>query len=226
MTNLIKYEILKKKKAIALLLGLTAALEIYVLIETPYGSLSYLGYMFFLSLVLFITQIIGTITHYSRDLKSKEGYMIYMTPNSGFKITMAKTAAAVIEGILLTFILLLLLGINIIFKGGLGIDGTATFTHNLTPVPMFYALGWFLYIISAIFASITVVRTIFKKIRFGGLITFITFSTMTSFLGKFTYLPRNVSYEFSDIYTGIAFYVIFLALTFFTGWLIDNKMDF
>jgi len=226
MINIIKYEILKKKKAIILLMGIAAALEAYILIETPGGSLSYLGYMFFLTLVLAVSQIIGTITYYSKDLKSKEGYMIYMTPNSGFKITLAKTAAAIIEGLFLTVFLGLLLGINIIFKGGLGIDGTASFTHNLNPVPLFYALGWFLYIISAIFASVTVVRTIFNKMRFGGIITFFTFSFLTSFLGKFTYLPRSVSYEFSDIYTGISFYVIFIVLTFFTGWLIDNKMDF
>ena len=226
MINIIKYEVLKKKKAIMLLLGITAALELYILINSPRDSYSYMGYLFFLGLVFFISHIIGVISFYSRDLKSKEGYMIYMTPNSGFKITLAKSIAAILEGFGLLLLLGILLFININFIGGIAADATSTFTHNLSPVPLFYALGWLLYIVSAIFTSITLVRTIFNKMRFGGLITFFTFTSLTSFMGKFTYLPRSAVYGFSDFYTGISFYIIFIVLTYFTGWLIDNKMDF
>lgn len=225
MFNLIKYEILKKKKSIMLILGLLTVMEIYILINSVNGSYSYLGYMFFATVALFIAHIIGVITYYSRDLKTKEGYMIYMTPNSGLKITLAKSFAAIIEGIGIIIILGLLLMINIIFLGGFT-DGSGTFTYNLDIVPIFYALGWLLYIISSIFTSITLVRTIFNKVKFGGIITFFTFTTLTSFMGKFTYLPMSTSYELSDLYTGVSFYVIFVVLTFFTGWLIDNKMDF
>ena len=225
MFNLIKYEILKKKKSILLILGLLAVMEVYILINSVNGSYSYLGYMFFAAVALFIAHIIGVITYYSRDLKTKEGYMIYMTPNSGLKITLAKSLAAIIEGVGIIVLLGVLLLINIIFLGGFT-DGSGTFTYNLDIVPIFYALGWLLYIISAIFTSITLVRTIFNKVRFGGIITFFTFTTLTSFMGKFTYLPMSTSYELSDLYTGVSFYVIFVALTFFTGWLIDNKMDF
>lgn len=208
-----------------LILGIAAALEIFLLVDSPKDSFSYIGYLFFLALGLFIAHIIGIITFYSRDLKSKEGYMIYMTPNSGFKITLAKSMAAILEGLGIVTLLGILLAVNVIFIGGFT-DGTGTFSYNMGPVPAFYALGWFLYIISAIFTSITVVRTIFNNMKFGGIITFFTFTSLTSFMGKFTYLPRAASYEFSDLYTGISFYIIFIILTFFTGWLIDNKMDF
>lgn len=225
MFNLIKYEILKKKKAIMLILGLLTAMEVYILINSSRGSYSHLGFLFFAAVALFIAHIIGVITFYSRDLKTKEGYMIYMTPNSGLKITLAKSLAAIVEGFGIIVLLGLLFFINSVILGSFT-DGTATFTYNLSPVPVFYALGWLLYIISAIFTSITLVRTIFNKVRFGGLITFFTFTSLTSFMGKFTYLPVNTSYELSDLYTGVSFYVIFGVLTFFTGWLIDNKMDF
>ena len=225
MINIIKYEILKKKKAIMLILGIAAALEVFLLVNTSRGSFSYVGYLFLLALALFIAHIIGVITFYSRDLKSKEGYMIYMTPNSGFKITLAKSLAAILEGLGIAVLVGGLLAVNVVLLGGFT-DGTGTFTYNMGPVPVFYALGWLLYIISAIFTSITVVRTVFNGMKFGGIITFLTFTSLTSFMGKFTYLPRAASYEFSDLYTGMSFYIIFVLLTFFTGWLIDNKMDF
>ncbi len=226
MINIIKYELFKKKRGYLLTFALSCVMELYILFKNPYGSLSYLGYLMFLAVILILAQLMGTITSYSKDLNGKTGYMLYMLPYSGFKITLAKVLTAIIEGLSIWILLSMFLGINILLKGSLGPQGTANLMQNFRVLPIVYFLGWFLYFISAIFTSMTLVRTIFIKVRFGGLITFITFVTMTSFLGKLTYIPNTITTTITSIYKGLIFYFLFLLLTLITGWLIDKKMDF
>ena len=99
MTKLLKYEIRKTWMAKLIFLGITAVAEVFFLIGTflPEGSKAG-DYLLSISIpLLILTAVTGIIAigiqsllTLHRDMNTKEGYMLYMTPKNSFEILGAK----------------------------------------------------------------------------------------------------------------------------------------
>ncbi len=111
MFKLLKYELRKNRTAILVLLGLTLALEGYFLYGL-YGTekfgteqdihllVAMVGLMMSAYAALIYVLIVG-VTTYTREMKSRSAYLIFMTPNSGLKIMGSKYLFTLVLGLML-----------------------------------------------------------------------------------------------------------------------------
>lgn len=108
MLKLIKYEIFRRKTRLISVLLIMVFLEIAILIGINLGG-NWIAMSVICMFVLFIGGMlfpfIDTITNYYSDYKNKHGYMLFLTPNSGYKINGSKMLFALVE-MLITFLLI------------------------------------------------------------------------------------------------------------------------
>lgn len=188
MLNLIKYEIIKKYKLILITLIISAALNLFLFTRGGAGSTVFLVFFPMVMSILYIGDIIKM---YSDDLNKKSGYMLFMTPNSGYKIIVSKLITAVIEGfaiLLLYFIFILINGAYSIFVSGADVNFSeiiyvvnkllsGSLGFNLGHIFMFLLTG-LLFLISFLttaYTAMTIRKSIFSEIKFGGALSFVIF---------------------------------------------------
>ena len=87
MLKLIKFEFIRKYKLLSMTLISAIALNILAISRGPGGSTMFI---LLFPLVLSVLYLIDIIKMYSEDLNKKTGYMLFMTPNSGYKIISSK----------------------------------------------------------------------------------------------------------------------------------------
>ena len=202
MFNLIKYEFLRKYKLILMTIISALIVNLFLITKGVAGSTSFLV---LLPLVLSVLYISDVIRMYGDDLNKKSGYMIFMTPNSGYKIIVSKLVTAVLEGLailLLYFVFILLNGTYIIFTTenyinfnevlraiNMLLSGSLGFNLGHVFVFLFTILVFIIGFIVTAYTAMTVRKSIFSEIKFGGLLSFIIFiglNWITSFIsGKF-----------------------------------------
>jgi len=187
--------------------------------------------------------------------------MIFMKPNSGYKIIWAKLLAAIIEGaglVLIYFIFILINGAYIVVSMGdrfdyrqivRGVDQllSGTFGFNLGHVLVFLlaALAFLIAFITTVYTAMTIRKSIFSEIKFGGLFSFIIFlliNWLLSFLSSRFYDIITPYYNTVDTISStgrvsagglavillpmIAVLIIqAVALTGISGYLLENKIN-
>lgn len=188
MLKLIKYEFIKKYRLILIVLIASAALNVLMISRGAGGSSIFLALFPIIMSVLYVGDIIKM---YSDDLNKKSGYMLFMTPNSGYKIVISKIITAIIEGfaiLLLYFIFIVINGSYIIFVSGADINFneiiyvinnilSGRFGINLGHVFMFLITG-LLFLISFLttaYTAMTIRKSIFSEVKFGGALSFLIF---------------------------------------------------
>lgn len=202
MLKLIKYEFLRKYKLITITVVSALVLNLFLITKGVAGSSAFLVFFPLVLAVLYVSDIIRT---YSDDLNKKSGYMLFMTPNSGYKIILSKLTAAVMEGLgilLLYFVFILINGayiiyqsrryvdfnevmedINILLSGNLGFDLGHVFVFLFAM--LVFAIGF----IVTVYTAMTIRKSIFSEIKFGGFLSFIIFIALNWVLtyasGKF-----------------------------------------
>lgn len=188
MLNLIKYEFIRKYKLIAVTIITAIALNIFLITRGVGGSATFLVLF---PIVLFVLYLTDIIKMYSDDLNNKTGYMLFMTPNSGYKIISSKLLTAVLEGfalLLLYFIFTLINGAYIVVSTGAQIDysqiirvvdnllsGSLGFSLSHIFISLTATLAFFLAFITTVYTAMTIRKSIFSEIKFGGLLSFIIF---------------------------------------------------
>lgn len=188
MIKLIKYEFIKRYKPISITLIASILLNIYLISKGPDGSIVFLVTFPMIIGVLFIVDIIKM---YSDDLNKKSGYMLFMTPNSGYKIIVSKMITAVIEGLailLLYFIFIIINGAYISFKSGIKINFndifyvlnniiSGNFGFNLAHIFVFLltVLLFLISFLTTIYTAMTIRKSIFSETKFGGVLSFVIF---------------------------------------------------
>lgn len=116
MLKLIKYEFIKNRVILLISLGFITLAELFLIVgvklenETLALS-SVVMFLIFSMLLFFLPLVIGILT-YTKELSTKEGFLVYMTPNSTYKIIGAK----------FIFTLLLFIGYGGIFAGYVSAD--------------------------------------------------------------------------------------------------------
>lgn len=188
MFKLLKYEFIRKYKLITITLVSAFLLNLYLLTRGIAGSSSFLILFPMVLSVLYVSDVIRT---YSDDLNKKSGYMLFMTPNSGYKIIMSKLASAVIEGfgmLFIYFVFILINGafiiyqtrsyidinevmndINTLLSGNIGINLGHVFVFLFAV--LVFAIGF----IVTVYTAMTIRKSIFSEVKFGGLLSFIIF---------------------------------------------------
>lgn len=94
MLKLIKHEYRKHLTALLILLGLTVAVEGYFLygmsiMDEMHVAIAILG-LIMCTYAAIIYVLITGVTTYSKEMKDRSAYLIFMTPNSGLKIMGSK----------------------------------------------------------------------------------------------------------------------------------------
>lgn len=100
MLKLMKYELRKQMQSKFIIFGIVALLELVWF----WGLFMNRNVLYSTSAILFMVASISmfflyfeSITTFSHDLKTKNSYMMFMTPNSSYKIVGAKILASVIQ---------------------------------------------------------------------------------------------------------------------------------
>ena len=257
MLKLMKYEIVKKYRELIIALSLFGILEvitIVLLLKKNQYTAGGVGLYSVTGVILFIFILVDNINMYTGDLKNKSGYMLFLTPNSGYKILGSKLIIAFLENIV-AFIIYFLLGIinlDIVFRimneQGI-IDLLSQFNININVTGneiasvfifgLIFLLGWLVFILS-IYLSATIYKSVLSNVKFGGLITFVIFLLVNKILqvvyklfGEIIMTTSNLNWEISNFSDGlflaglwaILLLIVGAALYFITGYLLDKKVN-
>ncbi len=110
MLKLLKYELRKNRTAILIFLALAVGLEAWFFYGVHHQEdgqlqlvLSTLALMFSGYAAIIYVMVVG-VTSYSKELKEKSAYLIFMTPNYGLKIIGSKYLFIAVVGALLAFV--------------------------------------------------------------------------------------------------------------------------
>jgi len=195
MLNLLKYELLRRQKILIITAAFMFIAEIIILL-----GINKLGPLLGVAIVLMFLMVIGVtvlifaeaIRSYSTDLNQKQGYMLFMTPNSGYKILGSKMIINMVTLLVFSTITFLFMYLNFMYAKGLYFndatgelkqiaDALTQIYGNALPGPlavfllyMVQLIEWFGYIMVAILA-ITLRKTLFAQSRHGGLLSFLVF---------------------------------------------------
>lgn len=188
MLKLIKFEFLRKYKLLTMTLISAIALNILAISRGAGGSTMFLVLF---PMVLSVLYLVDIIKMYSEDLNKKTGYMLFMTPNSGYKIISSKLLTAILEGfalLLMYFIFILINGVYIAVSMGSEIDysqiirvvdnllsGSLGFSLGHVIIFLLAALTFLIAFITTVYTAMTIRKSIFSEIKFGGLFSFIIF---------------------------------------------------
>lgn len=110
MCKLLKYELRKNRTAICIFLALATALEIWFLYAVHHQDDGQLQLALSTSMLMLsgyaaiIYVMIVGVTSYSKELKEKSAYLIFMTPNSGLKIIGSKYLFVGVVGVLFALV--------------------------------------------------------------------------------------------------------------------------
>lgn len=203
MLKLIGFEFQRKRTLLVVALVLLILAEIFILYQYNriipemrdaarfdlFGATSGL-----LIIVLGMVYFIDLIALIRNDMFKQEGYMLFMTPNSGYTLIGSKVLFGLLEGVAIAAILAGLL----FFNGKMmGVNPEYLFTRGIESMlfnPMLFlkmfALMVFVIIEFAltVYLSFALFKSLFTNIRFKGGITFIIFIAVNFFKYKISEL--------------------------------------
>jgi len=195
MLKLLKYEFLRRRKVIAMTAAFMVLAEVIILLGiNKRGALLGVAIVLILLMVIGVTVLIfaEAIRSYSTDLNQKQGYMLFLTPNSGYKILGSKMIINGITLLVFSTVTFLFMYLNFLYAKGLYftnstgefkqiVDALGEIYGGAIPGPlaifllyMVQLIEWFGYIMVAILA-ITLRKTLFAQSRHGGLLSFVVF---------------------------------------------------
>ncbi len=226
MSKLIKYEFVKKSK-LFLILIITAILA-NIGLGLAYGQNGIAIFLGISPLVLGIIYLYELIKTYSDDLNKKSGYMLFMTPNSGYAIIGSKLITIILVGFIFftSYAIFVLANLSIIAYKMVGdfsliADGlnqivealnmllSGTLGINIGDLILVFIVG----IVSAIvfiltvYSAITIRKSIFSNTKFGGVLSFIIFVIINVIYGNLADLVGKIfNFEFivPEINTNVA----------------------
>lgn len=235
MFNLIKFEMLKRKKMFSILGVLFLLMQIFIVYENLFVpkiniDTEVMGKGALLIFISYIVFIFSSLLNFSKDINSTDRSLVFMTPYSGFTIVSSKFLTTIILGTALVLATFLWFIINVYYlspQGSFQIDG---FLQNETIISGFKTLLLAFVSIGSFFAlvflSIIITKTFLSKLKFKTLIVIIVMSILSKIFNLIFW--DNLS-DISSLNAGI-YIIIIASITIFmlwiSGWLIDNKTDF
>ena len=233
MFNLIKFEMLKRKKMFSILGVLFLLMQVFIIYETSILTTTDNDLIDKGALLIFISYIVfifSSLLTFSKDINSTDRSIVFMTPYSGFTIVSSKFLTTIITGtalVLTTFIWFVANAYFVDPQGNFQLslslqDGTVISALKILALA-FVSIGSFF---ALVFLSIIITKTFLSKLKFKTLIVIIVMSILSKIFNLIFW--DNLS-EVSTANMGISIVVITFITTlmlWMSGWLIDNKTDF
>lgn len=247
MLNLIKYELRKTLGLKLMILIMFAIFQVTYLIglygefDTPlvFGMMG----LTFGSFVAVVLIGVYSIRLLSRDLNTKQSYMLFMTPNSSYKILGAK----VIENGLS----IIIAGAFIILLGLLDISLLSAKYHELVDVLTFLnailgdlqkittasvvssicvMIAEWLYIVGTAFFAVVIIATLLNGRKHNGIAGLGIFFVITLFvrfiISKVMIGSYDINISLGHNLALIAIYLVLAVVMYFaTAWTMDNKLS-
>lgn len=206
LMNLMKYELLRKRNMLAVFFSILVIGEllcIYLLYKGDDALIMFILVLVFMTVGSAIFVLYDNIKLLSDDLNNTQGYMLFMTPNSGYLITASKMIIGLIEITVTAMVLVMIYYIN--FRVG-------NHLYNITSQPevkeaiyqvdkLFdllringfhyvymiasWVLDWFAFI-AVIYVAIILRKTLFSRAKYGGFITFGIYILINMAMGMVT----------------------------------------
>lgn len=246
MFKLMKYEIKKQmlsKIIILITLGILQCGFAYgILADSEKTIAIFVGLFVFVAIAATVFVSFESILTFSNDLKTKQSYMLFLTPNSTYSIVGAKVLSAIAQ-ILLTGVAFaaIIIG-NIIFLtvryDSLGnlmksvnqlineLLGSNIDLGYIIAVLIFLALNWLSVVIIAML-SITLSSTFLANNKFKGFVSVAIFFGLNFILTKiYELLIPTITFTINDfIITDIAILVVIVISYFATSFMLDKKVS-
>lgn len=185
MLKLIKFEFSRKKTMYLISLVLLVIAEAFALFkyfELGGNVRDFIGddifgiYSGILLVSFSLLYLIDIIFLFREDLFKQEGYMLFMTPNSGYKLLSSKLLFALLEGIMIfgIYFVVLLVNIKIMDIGSINfIVDQFTMKETWVVIKMLMTIMFGLMQFALIvYLSFALFKSLFSNQRFKGLITF------------------------------------------------------
>ncbi|MBN2221686.1 MAG: hypothetical protein JW708_05705 [Vallitaleaceae bacterium] len=195
MLNLMKYEWIRGKKLLGIGIAVLLILEIIMVITLRLGDnyLILFGILsFFLYPASYVFILIDGARMISKDLNETQGYMLFLTPNSGYRIVNSKLLVNLINFLVCQFIVIAIYVLNYHLALKLYLDNGPEFIMMLKemvnellaillPSPWLLLLGilalvlnWFSFI-TTVYLAIILRKSLFSNVRFKGFLSFAIF---------------------------------------------------
>ena len=246
MGTLIKYEFKKSWKMKAMVLCFTAFFELVFL----YGAIrlnddalviGITGLVFTTICGLFL---IGVYSMHvlSKDINTKQSYMLFMTPNNSYKILGSKViencGSVLVSGlfyILLAIFDLMFLAVrddevNVVLDMlSVAVSGsTGKFDYTTFAMVMLDSVLSWVYVICVGYFAIVLCATFLKGNKLNGFLSFVAFllinilvNNLHSMLYKDFYI-----YSMGRLLSNVGFYILLTGIFYFiTAWIMDNKLS-
>lgn len=247
MLKLMKYELRKQVFSKLVILAVVAILELvmgYGMIfdkrDTIVWSLSTMFIIFFISMFYLYFESIIT---FSNDLKTKNSYMLFMTPNSSYKIVGAKVITNIVQIILygLCFFGIGVINIGILAVRYRGVSDTIDFIKeglkkvfdidaNITYglISVLTVLVASIFVIVVAYLSITLTSTFFSNRKLKGLLSFIVFIAVMFVEEKIADVVFE-SFAITDekyLLLSMLWYAILTVITYITtSWMLEKRVS-
>ena len=249
MGKLLKYEFRKSMGINIALLALTALYEIYILIGAYFRNdailMSRLIVLFGLAGVATVAVIVlTTIKTYKKDITTNRGYMLFLTPNSGYKILGSKLLelliVVLVGGAIFTSLMVLntkLLCNLDIKEGSLFVELSAfsyvAFSSKPVEVTLLIVsiLVWIVDVVALACASASISATLLNGRKFSGVASVGIFIAIYVAVGKiFQLAGLHVSIDMlvsvNKYITVIIVHAVVAAIFYYvSSWLIQNKLS-
>ncbi|WP_028855192.1 hypothetical protein [Psychrilyobacter atlanticus] len=233
MFNLIKFEMLKRKKMFSILGTLFLLMQVFIIYKTSILTTTDNDLIDKGGLLVFITYIVfifSSLLTFSKDINSVDRSLVFMTPYSGFTIVSSKFLTTIISGtaLVLTTIIWLIANayyiapqssfqIDGFFQDGAIISGFKILALTYVSIGSFFSL---------VFLSIIITKTFLSKLKFKTLIVIIVMSVLSKIFNLVFLDNLNEVGTINFSMSTIIIVLITTLMLWISGWLIDNKTDF
>lgn len=245
MLKLIKYELIKQFKSKVIMFAILALLEVqffYGMFAEKDSVLQVFVVLFCLAMYsIYFYLYIESIITFSKDMKTKNSYMLFMTPNSSFTIVAAKVITSFIQ--ILVFVALTVaivcIDMNVLFHMKEGTQDAYEFVRRMLSfkgvditvgsVVLWIAtlLSQYLLFLGLAFLSITSTSTFLSNNRFKGffsaLIFVVVYVCINLFAGKILEGVETATSQ-SIIWICLSLGISFLIYAV-TSWLLEKKVS-
>ena len=246
MGTLMKYEFRKSWKMKGIVLCVTAFFQLVFFFSILTESDDALGIAIsglVLSAIcgIFLIGVYG-IHVLSKDINTKQSYMLFMTPNSSYKILGAKTLENSISVLLAGafFTALAILDITLATVKFDDIEATLKLVQTILQeagaelnaltfsLNMLETMVSWVFLISMGYLAVVICATLLKGNRFNGVLSLIVFFLIATLVGNATDSLQSAVGAFTPVATavGVGFHIILTAVMYcITAWIMDNKLS-
>ncbi|MCG8484835.1 MAG: hypothetical protein MJA31_16095 [Clostridia bacterium] len=199
MFDLIKYEFIKKYRMFMVVCITTIIAGIAISIR--FGESGFPLFSGLLAVGLFVLYAVDIVMMYSQDINKKTGYMIFMTPNSGYAIIASKVITALLEGLGMLVFFILAMTINGLMIFGPGELFEISFWNIDIPyqqivtnlfIILTTALLFAIQFLLTIYSAITIRKSVLSNVKFKGLISFAIFLLLNYVIEKIYTIPYEI----------------------------------